>query len=197
MEIRSYRRVFDLERRVYRIDHIRLNPSGIPVRGIAYALAAVVLMVACSRLPLLATLSGELPWFVRDLLLPLIAAGLFTVTRVDGRRFDQAAQALLRFAWLHRQPVSLRAGGRAAISWRPPALLVLADGSDRRLRRLRFNGPGVVRVVAQHEHARGGPRRRASPGQGALVVLRAPRQSRQACRGRVIVLDRHASLRIR
>ena len=36
MEIRSYRRVFDLERRVYSVDRLRLNPSGVPVRGIVY-----------------------------------------------------------------------------------------------------------------------------------------------------------------
>jgi hypothetical protein len=33
MEIRSFRRVFDLERRIYRVDRLRLNPGGIPVRG--------------------------------------------------------------------------------------------------------------------------------------------------------------------
>ena len=39
MEIRSYRAVFDLERRIYRIDRLRLNPAGVPVRGIVYFLA--------------------------------------------------------------------------------------------------------------------------------------------------------------
>ncbi len=34
MEIRSYRRVFDLERRIYQVDRLRLNPSGVPVRGV-------------------------------------------------------------------------------------------------------------------------------------------------------------------
>jgi hypothetical protein len=34
MDIRSYRAVFDLERRIYRIDRLRLNPSGVPVRGV-------------------------------------------------------------------------------------------------------------------------------------------------------------------
>ena len=41
MEIHSYRRVFDLERRVYSVDRLRLNPSGVPVRGIVYFLAVV------------------------------------------------------------------------------------------------------------------------------------------------------------
>ena len=34
IEIRSYRRVFDLERRIYSIDRVRLNPGGVPVRGV-------------------------------------------------------------------------------------------------------------------------------------------------------------------
>ena len=43
MEIRSYRRVFDLERRIYRIDRLRLNPGGVPVRGVVYFLVAIVM----------------------------------------------------------------------------------------------------------------------------------------------------------
>ena len=37
IEVRSYRTVFDLERRLYRIDRLRLNPGGVPVRGIVTA----------------------------------------------------------------------------------------------------------------------------------------------------------------
>jgi hypothetical protein len=196
MEIRSYRRVFDLERRIYRIDQMRLNPSGIPVRGIAYALAAVALVLVCGRLPLLAPLSVQLPWFVRDLVLPLAAAGLFTVIRIDGRRFDQAAEALLRNGLGRRRGVSLRAATGSAGCWRPPALLVLADGSDCRLRRVRFDGPGAVRVVARHEREPLGWRHRSRFRRRALVVLRAPRLPRQSGGGRVIVLDRDTRLRI-
>ena len=32
--------VFALERRIYRIDTLRLNPSGVPLRGIGYARGA-------------------------------------------------------------------------------------------------------------------------------------------------------------
>ena len=51
MEIRSYRRVFDLERRIYRIDHLRLNPSGVPVRGVVYFLALLAGVLLAARLP--------------------------------------------------------------------------------------------------------------------------------------------------
>jgi hypothetical protein len=42
IEIRSYRRVFDLERRIYSVDRLRLNPGGVPVRGVVYFLAIVL-----------------------------------------------------------------------------------------------------------------------------------------------------------
>ena len=45
MEIRSYRAVFDLERRIYRVDRMRLNPAGVPVRGIVYFLALLAAIV--------------------------------------------------------------------------------------------------------------------------------------------------------
>jgi len=41
LEVRSFRSVFALERRIYRIDTLRLNPSGIPLRGIGYAASLV------------------------------------------------------------------------------------------------------------------------------------------------------------
>ncbi len=43
IEIRSYRRVFDLERRIYSVDQLRLNPGGVPVRGVLYFLALLAL----------------------------------------------------------------------------------------------------------------------------------------------------------
>ncbi len=36
MEVRSYRNVFALERRVYSIDRLRLNPGGVPVLSLVY-----------------------------------------------------------------------------------------------------------------------------------------------------------------
>ena len=70
MEIRSYRRVFDLERRVYSVDRLRLNPSGVPVRGVVYFVAVVAVVLASSSLPLLGTGLGLAPWYLRDLLFP-------------------------------------------------------------------------------------------------------------------------------
>jgi len=70
MEIRSYRNVFELERRIYRVEGLRLNPAGVPVRGIVYFLAIVVCALLGGRLPVLRTLAQALPWYVRDIAMP-------------------------------------------------------------------------------------------------------------------------------
>ena len=67
MEIRSYRRVFDLERRIYRIDRLRLNPGGVPVRGVVYFLALLLAVLIARRLPLLEIVATLPPWYLGDL----------------------------------------------------------------------------------------------------------------------------------
>jgi hypothetical protein len=198
MEIRSYRRVFDLERRIYHIDHLRLNPSGVPVRGVIYALAAVALALLCDRLPLAGTLAGPLPWFVRDIALPVACGSLLAAIRIDGRRFDQTAYALARYLLGPRRLVSLRPCRRCARTgrWRPPAALVLPDGSEPRLRRLRFAGPGTARLTARHEHKYTRWHAISRPRRGRTVVVHAPDTPAGGHAGRVIVLDRDACMRV-
>ena len=99
MEIRSYRRVFDLERRVYSVDSLRLNPGGVPVRGILYFASILCTVLLISRLPLLGRVVEFLPWYMRDLLLPGASATLLGMIRVEGRTFHLAALALVR-CWL-------------------------------------------------------------------------------------------------
>jgi hypothetical protein len=42
--------------------------------------------------------------------------------------------------------------------WRPEEILLLPDGSDGEMRRLRYTGPGAVLVTTAHEHSeRRGP----------------------------------------
>jgi hypothetical protein len=75
--------------------------------------------------------------------------------------------------------------------------LVLPDGSDSRLRRLRYSGPGAVLVSVAHE--------RKVTGGGALELLgRRPRldlrespSARAPTPGQVIVLERAGRLRVR
>lgn len=171
MEIRSYRHVFDLERRIYRIDRIRLNPGGVPVRGIVYFLVLLSGAVAAARLPLVGIAARTAPWYARDVALPALVAALLTVVRLEGRPFHLAVRALLRFhfgprriAGLAARPCRARRGPRPGEAWHPSSLLMLPDGSERG-RRLRYTGPGALRVGVAHE-------RRAARGPLVWLGLR-------------------------
>jgi hypothetical protein len=147
-EIRSYRSVFDLERRIYRVDRVRLNPGGVPVRGVLYFLAMLVVIAFAARLPIVGAVARVPPWYGRELALPALGAGLLALIRVEGRPFHLAAIALLRYAIGPRHLSGLgasRAPGRHRLAGE---LLLLPDGSEGRLRRLRYTGPGAVRRPA-------------------------------------------------
>lgn len=199
-EIRSYRRVFDLERRVYSVDRLRLNPSGVPVRGVVYFLTLVAGLLVGSRLPLLGTVLDLAPWYLRDLLLPALAAAVMALIRVEGRTFHHAAYSLLRFACTRRRVLggSRRCGARR---WHPHDVLVLPDGSEARFRELRYTGPGAVLVTRAQvppdlRSAHG--RRVRLPGyrRPALTVRRDPRAD-GGSRPQVIMLAAGARLRVR
>src|SRR5580693_4304760 len=93
VEIRSFRSVFALERRIYRIDTLRLNPSGVPLRGVTWALALVVGALVAGALPPTRWLDPLAPWYVRDVGLPLATAWLCASIRVDGRPLHAAARS--------------------------------------------------------------------------------------------------------
>jgi hypothetical protein len=184
IEIHSYRRVFELERRIYRIDRLRLNPGGVPVRGVVYFLTLAGASMIAGELPLLAVLAHALPWYVRALIVPCLGAGLLAVIRLDGRPFHIAARALL--------------GYRASPRWLPHEILMLPDGSDARVRRLSYTGPGAALVTVEHERVTPG----AGRGLSALwsrrartaLTLRADGRGRPLPQGQVVVLQRGARL---
>lgn len=156
IEIRSYRSVFDLERRIYRIDRLRLNPGGVPVRGAVYFIVLLLATLLASAAPVVGLGVRVLPWYLRELALPAGMAVLLTAIRIEGRPFHQGARAMARFAVGPRRLVGMRARGRLDRSapgrrWRPPEVLFLPDGSDARLRRLRYTGPGAVLATVAHE----------------------------------------------
>ncbi|HXB65282.1 MAG TPA: hypothetical protein VNV42_10445 [Solirubrobacteraceae bacterium] len=163
LEIRSYRAVFDLERRIYRIDRLRLNPGGVPVRGIVYCLALLALVALAGALPLAGIAVRTLPWWLRDLLLPVGGAALLSMIRVEGRPFHLAAAAVARHLCAPGRHAGISpgaslsaAGGRLSVApgrlWRPEELLLLPDDAPgTRPRRLRYSGPGAVRVAAYRQ----------------------------------------------
>jgi hypothetical protein len=201
IEIRSYRRVFDLERRIYSVDRVRLNPGGIPVRGVVYFLALLVTGLVAAALPLIGSLAGALPWFLRDLALPGAGAAVLSVIRIEGRVFHLAAQSLGRYwagprrlAGLHRCE---SVGGR----WRPDEILLLPDGSDSRMRGMRYKGPGAVLVSVEHErdgraHELGSSGI-ARAGLRPVLSLREKPDARALSQGQVISLGFGARLRVR
>jgi hypothetical protein len=197
MEIVSYRTVFDLERRVYRVDRLRLNPGGVPLRGIVYFLAVLAAALLAARLPLLSMLARAAPWYFRDLAIPTAVAALLTMIRVEGRPFHLAARALVSYGMGPRHLAGVRPCAAPGQRWHPSELLVLPDGSDARLRRMRYVGAGAVRVSVAHirsEYDTGGLR-------GALgrpqVTLDALAGRHAPAHGYVIALVAGARLKVR
>jgi hypothetical protein len=199
-EIRSYRRVFDLERRIYRVDRLRLNPGGVPVRGVVYFLALLSTVLVAARLPLVGIVANALPWYLRDLALPGASATVLSVIRVEGRSFHLAAHALVRYRVGPRRLAGVRrCGGEGAI-WRPDSIVQLPDGSDGRMRRLRYKGPGAVLVAVEHERSgrAGGPGSAVLERMGSpTVILRQLQQARALVSGQVLSLGPAARLLVR
>ena len=175
MEIRSYRRVFDLERRIYRVDRLRLNPGGVPVRGVLYFLVILIVALILGRVPFVGALANAVPWYLRDLLIPGASAAVLSVIRVEGRPFHLAAQALLRYRMGARWLSGVRRCPAPGRQWRPGEILLLPDGSDSKLRRMRYSGPGAVLIAVEHERRDVGVQGRGIgfgwPGRSPAVVI--------------------------
>ena len=108
MVIRSYRDVFDLERRIHRLDRFRVPvPHGIPLRGLAYGIAALLALLLLSELPLLGAALGALPAPLRLVVLPAGVAMLLTQVKVDGRSAHTAAAAWARMALAPKRLVGM------------------------------------------------------------------------------------------
>jgi hypothetical protein len=84
--VRSYRPVFRLERRIYRVDRFLLPvPGGIPLRGLVYFLVALLLVLVAGALPAVGSLLDVAAPPVRYGLLPAAVAVLGTHASPDGR----------------------------------------------------------------------------------------------------------------
>jgi hypothetical protein len=201
MEIRSYRRVFDLERRLYRIDRLRLNPGGVPVRGIVYFLALLSAVLITGSLPLIGACARAIPWYVRDLALPAASATLLSVIRVEGRPFHLAAAALVRYRLGPRRLDGVRPSRPRGERWWPSEIVLLPDGGDSRLRRLCYTGPGAVLVAIEHERACRTAERGPMPLARLLrrpdITLRELPEARFLSHAQVISLGPQARLLVR
>src|SRR4051794_9391120 len=138
--IRSYRRVFEVDRRVYRVDRWALPvPGGVPLRAVGYFAAVLVLMVALGGL--VSFLSPPL----RFVVVPLAFAVLGTQAAPDGRTAHRFAFDWLRFKLrAHRRSAGrvvelegepVRWDGELAVRW---------DGDGAELHEGRVVGPARV-----------------------------------------------------
>lgn len=140
MLIRSFSVVFDLERRLHRIDRWRLPlPYGLPIRSIGYGVAALILVLVASRLPVIGTLLMTLPTPARLVLIPTATAYAFTRTNVDGRSAHRTVDAIVRAAVCPRRAVAGRPAPRPGTQVRFAAISFAPDARTSSLR------PGVVR----------------------------------------------------
>ena len=95
--IRSYRRVFEVDRRIYRVDRWALPvPGGVPLRAVAYFAATVLALVVLGRLPGTRELVGLLSPPLRYVVVPLAVAVLGIQAAPDGRSAHRFAADWLR-----------------------------------------------------------------------------------------------------
>lgn len=150
IQLRGYRRVFRIERRLFRFDRWRIPyPHGVPLRGIGYFLVLELGVFATSRLPLVGALVGVWTPAISFLALPLLGAFLLMQARIDGRPPHHALASLVRW--------SLRSRWRAGLSPCPAEgeevlpleeVAVAYDGRESFLVRGRIRGP--VRVTFRY-----------------------------------------------
>jgi hypothetical protein len=183
VEIRSYRSVFDLERRLYRIDRFRLNPSGVPVRGLVYVALLVVGVLVVQRVPLIGDAVNVLPWQLRYAALPGGGAALLTTLRIDGRTAQAALASAIRLALGPRHLSRFERCPPVGACWTPPPLAAIDD--EARGGSVRFRGPGAVLLQGAH---------RVQPGRGRRLKLTvAPADEPR----RLLVVKRGVTLRVR
>jgi hypothetical protein len=133
MTIRSYRRVFNVDRRLYRVDKWAIPvPGGIPLWGIAYFAMAELAMVLLGFLPFVGMLSPPL----RYIIAPLAFAVFANRPSPDGRTYYAFVVTWTKVWAVNRLPRRGKTvGGRLPTKW---------DLNAPDLHRLRVQGPARV-----------------------------------------------------
>jgi len=184
IHVRSYRSVFELERRLYRIDRLRLNPAGVPVRSFVYLAVIAIALATIERIPVLGVALGQLPWYLRYGGLAGLMTALLTIVKVDGRTSHLAALSLCRMLLAPRRLWQMSSARGYGQRWEPPDVLFVPDGSQGGAARLRYRGPGAVLVLAPH-------RCRVRP-QGRSLRLLATKDGPDRVTPRVLAVGRRA-----
>src|SRR4051812_43443450 len=164
--IRSYRRVFEVDRRIYRVDRWALPvPGGVPLRAVGYFAAALLAMIAAGALPGLGDVIASISAPIRFVVLPLAVAVLGSQAAPDGGAAHRFAWEWLRLRLRARR----RCAGRAVplegepVAW-DGELALRWDGDGAQLRRGRVRGPARVTFNAPTKLSDRGGRLVASAG---------------------------------
>lgn len=138
--IRSYRRVFSVDRRVYKVDRWILPvPGGVPIRGLAYFGGALLVVLVLGLVPLIGDLLDLIGPILRYVFLPA-AIGIASMQATpDGRPAPRFAWSWVAFQWRVRgvPPEGARTGwaARLRVRW---------DADSPTLRKARVCGPATV-----------------------------------------------------
>jgi hypothetical protein len=152
ISIRSYRVVFDLERRIHKVDRIRLPfPYGLPLRSVAYGVAVLAVTLVLTRLPVVGAVLASVPLPVRVAVLPAIGAYVLTQLRPDGRSAHRFLLAWARQRLGPRRYVAF-AAARACTLERLADVVVGADERGAVLRAAVVEGPAIA-LLRQPVHA--------------------------------------------
>ena len=146
MVIRSYRRVFEVDRRIYRVDRWALPvPGGVPLRAVGYFAAALLAVILAGALPGIGEVVGTVSAPIRFVVLPLAVAVLGTQAAPDGRAAHRFAWDWLRFRLRARRRCADRVVTLEGepIAW-DGELALRFDGDGAQLRRGRVRGPARV-----------------------------------------------------
>lgn len=109
LRLRSYRSAFVLERRIHRIDSFRIPlPYGLPLAALGWGAGSAVALVAVCNLPVLGAGVLAIPWPVRLVFLPGLAAHLLCRTTSDGRPLHETLIARVAFAFRPRRRLGLQ-----------------------------------------------------------------------------------------
>lgn len=157
--IRSYRRIFHVDRRLYKIQEWTIPvPGGIPLLAVGYFAVTLLAVLIIGVIPGLGELMALLSPPLRYVVLPLAVAVLGTQVAPDGRKAHRFAGGWLALRVRRRR----RSAGRAVALDQEPhpwqaTLAVARDAHGPQLRAARISGPAIVRFSDDVEVTR--PRR--------------------------------------
>jgi hypothetical protein len=178
MVVRSYRRVFEVDRRIYRVDRWVLPvPGGVPLRGVVYFVCTLLVVLAAHRLPVIGAMVSGLSAPLRYVVVPFGVALLGTQAAPDGRSSHRFARDWLRLRLRSRR----RCAGRPVALEREPVpwhgvLATRWDAHAPAVHAARIAGPARVTFavpVAVSQRRRGRVVARALPDgrMGEAVVV--------------------------